>query len=66
MPNPSQVTLYYEALTTPPIRKLIDGFKTLCMTLGITTFSIITLSIKRVFVPLSINDTQHNNTLPLG
>ncbi len=48
------------------------------MTLGITTFSIMTLSIRglfvtlsimtlsitRLYVPLSIRDSQHNNALP--
>ncbi len=34
------------------------------MTLSIMTFRISTVTIKGLFVPLSINDTQHKNTLP--
>ncbi len=33
------------------------------MTLSITTFSEMTPNMKGLFVTLSINDTQHNNTL---
>jgi hypothetical protein len=32
------------------------------MTLSITTFSIMMLSIRGIFMTLSINDTQHNKT----
>jgi len=34
-------------------------------TVSITTVSIMTVSIKGFYVTLSINDTQHNNALPL-
>jgi hypothetical protein len=35
------------------------------MTLSITTFSTMTLSIKDLYVALNINDTQSNNVLPI-
>ncbi len=35
------------------------------MTLTITAFSTMTLSLRDLFVTLSINDTDHNNTLLL-
>jgi hypothetical protein len=42
---------------------MLGGRTTLSiMTLDMTTFSIIILSIKSFFVTLSINDTQHFNT----
>ena len=34
-------------------------------TLSITTFSLMTLSLKGLYVTLSIKDTKHNNALPL-
>ncbi len=34
------------------------------MTLSITTLSMMTISIKSLYVTLSVNDTQHNNALP--
>jgi len=33
------------------------------MTLSITTFSLMTFSMKGLYVTLSVNDTQHTNTL---
>ncbi len=34
------------------------------MTIGITTFSLTTLSAKGLYMTLSINDTQRDNSLP--
>ncbi len=43
--------------STPYASSLMDA-----TTLGITTFSLMTLSIMGLFATLSINETQHNDT----
>jgi hypothetical protein len=36
------------------------------VTISLTTFSIMTLGIKKIICDTQHNDTQQNNTLPLG